>query len=330
MKTPSFLDFAISYARYGFAVFPCKPCGKEPITKHGFKDASRDEAKIRNWWARAPNANIGIATGARSGLIVVDIDSLEGAKLLLKLTERFGALTSTHRAVTHKGGHFYFKLPPNCGAVPSSKGGGLDIRADSGYVIAPPSLHPDGGSYKWDCASPDEMAIAPQWLLAFAGDRDGVLKAASTANGLDDPPSALNKRQKDGGGSAARLESSRPEPWSEGGVTRLQSALAAISPVDRDVWLKVGFALHDLAAADPRWPGRALWDDWSKTYPKKFNPADQDKTWASFGRGYEGPRVTLATVLSPGADESDGLILQSPLPPLASPTRRVVNPRRIS
>jgi hypothetical protein len=307
MKTPPFLDFAISYARYGFAVFPCKPCGKEPITKHGFKDASRDEAQIRKWWTRAPNANIGIATGARSGLIVVDIDSLEGAKLLLKLTERFGALTPTHSVVTGKGRHYYFKLPPGCGPIPSSAEGGLDFRADGGYVIAPPSIHPDGGSYKWDCASPDEMAIAPQWLPAFAGDRDGVLKAASTANGLADPPSALNKRQKDGGGSATSqssgnqynsygIESSRPEPWSERGVARLRSALAAIPAVDRDVWLKVGFALHDLAAADPRWPGRALWDDWSKTYPKKFNPADQDKTWASFGRGYEGPCVTLATV----------------------------------
>ena len=82
MDTPpaSPVDFAFCYARYGFAVFPCKPRGKEPITKHGFKDASRDEAKIRNWWTRAPNANIGIATGTQSGLIVVDIDSLEGAR----------------------------------------------------------------------------------------------------------------------------------------------------------------------------------------------------------------------------------------------------------
>jgi Bifunctional DNA primase/polymerase, N-terminal len=56
--------------------------------------------------------------------------------------------------VTHKGSHFYFKLPAKCGTVPSSADGGLDIRADGGYVIAPPSIHPDGGSYEWDCASP--------------------------------------------------------------------------------------------------------------------------------------------------------------------------------
>ena len=286
MDTPpsSPLDFAFSYARYGFAVFHCKPRSKKPITKHGFKDASRDENQIRNWWTRVPNANIGIATGARSGLIVVDIDCLEGAKLLLKLTERFGALAPTHRVVTHKGSHFYFKLPPNCGAVPSSAEGGLDIRADRGYVIAPPSIHPDGGSYKWDCASPDEMAIAPQWLLDFARDRKAVLKV------LDGPAAAKSpsggKLVGESGprpfdGAAARA----PEPWSQAGEALLRSALAAIPAENRDVWLKVGFALHDLAAADPRWPGRALWDEWSRTCPEKFDAAEQDKTWASFAAG---------------------------------------------
>ena len=58
-------------------------------------------------------------------------------------------------------------------------------------------------------------------------------------------------------------------------------------PADnRDIWLKVGCALHDLAKDDPRWAGpvRALWDEWSKTCPEKFNQPGQEKTWASFGR----------------------------------------------
>ena len=66
---------------------------------------------------------------------------------------------------------------------------------------------------------------------------------------------------------------------------------------DRDVWRNVGFALHDLARGDPRWAGpvRALWDDWSKT-SEKFNEKDQEKTWASFDRGYDGRRVTVGTL----------------------------------
>src|SRR5271157_4733376 len=39
-----------------------------------------------------------------------------------------------------------------------------------------------------------------------------------------------------------------------------------------------------------------MWDKWSKTCPEKFDPAGQDKAWASFGRDYDGERVTVATI----------------------------------
>src|SRR5271157_3711287 len=68
------------------------------------------------------------------------------------------------------------------------------------------------------------------------------------------------------------------------------------SAVDHNVWRNVGFALHDLTTSDSRWPGRALWDEWSKTCPENFAPAGQDKAWASFGRDYDGERVTVATI----------------------------------
>ena len=41
---------------------------------------------------------------------------------------------------------------------------------------------------------------------------------------------------------------------------------------------------------------RALWDDWSRTCPEKFSPEDQEKTWSSFGRDYDGPRITVGTI----------------------------------
>ena len=82
-----------------------------------------------------------------------------------------------------------------------------------------------------------------------------------------------------------------------GGETRLRSALAAIPALDRDTWLKIGFALHDLAAADSRWPSRPMWDEWSRTCLKKFNETDQVKTWASFaGRDYSGQRAGIGTI----------------------------------
>jgi hypothetical protein len=239
---------------------------------------------------------------APSGLIVVEIDSLDGARLLVDLTQRLGVLMPTHCVVTGKGRHYYFELPHDCGPIPSSAQGGFDIRADGGYAIAPPSIHPDGRVYQWDASSPNEMALAPQWLLDFARDRDAVLKV------IDGPVAAKGAsggkgkglRGADGnrGASIAAFANVRaPEPWTERGEAQLRSALAAIHAEKRDgVWREVGFALHDLAASDPRWPGRALWDEWSKTCPEKFDPAGQDKAWASFGRNFEGERVGLGTV----------------------------------
>ncbi len=73
---PPMLEHALAYAGHGWAVFPlhsveagrcscgkgnCKRAGKHPRTPKGFKDASTDQAVIRQWWDNSPTANIGIA-----------------------------------------------------------------------------------------------------------------------------------------------------------------------------------------------------------------------------------------------------------------------------
>ena len=148
--TPDLASEALTYARNGFAVFPCRPRGKEPLTKHGYKDATRDEAQIRRWWTIWPNANIGLATGRENGIIVVDPDDEKGEKLLALLEEKFGKLPPTVESTTGEGRHLLFELPEGCGRVPCSKGDGLDIRGDGGHIIAPPSIHPSGKTYEWN------------------------------------------------------------------------------------------------------------------------------------------------------------------------------------
>lgn len=67
------LRAALTYAgRVNFPVFSCRLRDKTPLTHHGYKDASRDPAQIRAWWKRWPAANVGIATGAVSGVVVLD------------------------------------------------------------------------------------------------------------------------------------------------------------------------------------------------------------------------------------------------------------------
>jgi len=69
----TFLELALSYAARGWHVFPCVPRTKEPLTKHGWQDATTDTQQITAWWTAHPDANLGIACGA-SGLVVLDVD----------------------------------------------------------------------------------------------------------------------------------------------------------------------------------------------------------------------------------------------------------------
>src|SRR5215470_19879266 len=73
-RPPNELDAALDYARQGIPVFPTNPLDKKPLTSSGFRDATTDEAQIRAWWAKWPNAMLAAPTGAASGMWVVDLD----------------------------------------------------------------------------------------------------------------------------------------------------------------------------------------------------------------------------------------------------------------
>ncbi|MCY1078870.1 bifunctional DNA primase/polymerase [Archangium lansingense] len=160
------LTAALKYAARGWRVFPCwwtengrcacpsgAACtspGKHPLTRHGVKDASTDTGQIRAWWGRWPPAHVAIATGAESRLVVIDLDRKPGKDGVASLNA-LGQVPVTLSARTGSGGlHLYFKHPG--GRVPSTSskvGLGIDVRADYGYVIAPPSGHISGGRYEW-------------------------------------------------------------------------------------------------------------------------------------------------------------------------------------
>lgn len=160
----TFLDAAIEYASKGMAVFPLKVRGKEPMTAHGVKNATTNFDTIEKWWTRYPNANIGIACGAASGgLLVVDLDEKEngvsGSDSLHNWERENGELPETVRSITGKGGaHLLFRIDhPEKNKVNLLEG--VDIRSDNGYIVAPPSIHPNGNRYEWEY-DPDEYEIA--------------------------------------------------------------------------------------------------------------------------------------------------------------------------
>jgi len=164
MTAPSLLEAALQYAGRGWAVFPLhsvqdgrctcgrdcgKNAGKHPRVKGGFKVATTDAHQIEAWWQQWPNANIGIATGALSGLVVIDIDGESGLATLRVLVDRYGTLPRTAVVKTARGWHLYFAMSKTCIAIPCSTGDGLDVRGDGGYAVAPPSLHVTGHVYQW-------------------------------------------------------------------------------------------------------------------------------------------------------------------------------------
>src|SRR3712207_1665965 len=104
---------ALAYSRRGIPVFPCEPGGKRPLTYNGFWDATTEAARVAAWWRRWPDANVGVPTGVRSGLVVLDVDSDAGGPDSLALLERlYGQPPRTAKARTGGGGvHVFFRYP---------------------------------------------------------------------------------------------------------------------------------------------------------------------------------------------------------------------------
>jgi hypothetical protein len=193
------LRTALALAAKNIAVFPCAPGQKTPACAHGFKDATTDAITVNAWWRENPSYNLAIATGAISKVFVLDADGADAEVALAAL----GELPKTVTVLTAKGRHRYFNLPPGlkiaCSVRKLIPGVGIDIRADGGYVLAPPSAHPDGPAYKWAQDGARALADPPQWLL------DKI--AAIGGNGHCIPPSEWRQLVADGVGEGQRDDS---------------------------------------------------------------------------------------------------------------------------
>lgn len=180
---------AVEYARRGWRVLPlhsiqngvctcrkvaCPTPGKHPRILEWASRATTDEAQIQEWWEMWPDSNIGLATGAKSGMVVLDIDAGSGGIETFKhLLEEHGQLPERVLARTGGGGyHLYFSHPgghwPNTQGSPlrpSPIGQGIDFRGDGGLVVAPGSTHKSGHEYTWATPLNGHLPAPPEWLL---------------------------------------------------------------------------------------------------------------------------------------------------------------------
>ena len=188
---PPFAVSAYYYWKKGLNVFPIIPRTKKPACawKH-LQDKLMDESELKYMIRTYPNYNIGIVTGHVSQIVVVDVDGEDGDGHLKEF-----AIPQTLRANTTRGYHLYYKLPEGLHMrTANSLLPKVDIKADGGYVIAPPSVRPNGtGAYMWD-QSPavlTSLPVIPEWVVQkgrrlvdwFARPQDGASGRAVSRQG---------------------------------------------------------------------------------------------------------------------------------------------------
>lgn len=178
---------------------PCPNPGKHPRIKWRQLDRVTTE-QVRDWWGRWPQAGIGILTGARSAVDVIDIDPKHGGDYGA-LRAKYDGLPDQPTVLTgrlddgRRGGHVYVTWP----SVDSTNGfatdigvPGVDYRGDGGLVVAPPTAHATGVSYEFT-TSPPTVTSTPAWLNEMAAKRrleqeESRRRAAAVAQRLKDEP----------------------------------------------------------------------------------------------------------------------------------------------
>ncbi len=208
----SLVDPAVQYARAGYAVFPLEPGGKKPATPRGFKDAKRCPDQVRALW-RNPASNIGLPTGSINGFFVVDVD--EPTQWFELVETHGGELPSGPKATTDKGFHLYFAIPQELKGQHirnrANLAGCFDVRGDGGYVVAPPSVHPNGHRYEFaEKLSTTPLPMPPAWLLDLIGRSEDAPRVHSDSSGTIERVSRY-------GQAALNQECSRIAATQEGG-----------------------------------------------------------------------------------------------------------------
>lgn len=225
---------AAGYAQRGFAVIPvrwmdhgacscqrgaeCPSPGKHPVHDRWPDVATSDPLEAAHWWRPAPEgiatewwpkANVGIVTGRKSGIWVLDVDTYAGGDARLAGYEnRHGALPETRVHGTGSGGTHYIFRHPGFDVRNNAKtvlGSGLDLRGERGFIVAPPSVSAKG-PYELNPAHDIDPADAPGWLLDLLRSYDREQNGESLAGRVPDVPGSAGLKYAE---AALRSEAER-------------------------------------------------------------------------------------------------------------------------
>ena len=163
------LDAALMYAARGIPVYPvhwphpapggaspgcscrhgaaCDRPAKHPLVRHGIHDATTNPAQLERWWQRWPHANLGLATGIVFDAL--DIDGPAGLAALRQFARTAGLRFPGPLVAPGGGGWHHWFTPTGLGNRPPRSLAYVDWRGIGGCVLAPPSRHASGGTYRW-------------------------------------------------------------------------------------------------------------------------------------------------------------------------------------
>lgn len=266
------LAAALEYAALGYAVFPCVPGAKHPITQRGFKDATTDPAQIETWWREWPKANIATPT---QGLLVIDQEGPSPCWPLDNESKRLD-LAKAPTAVTPSGGvHSYFRQPPDKSWPSSVKklGDNVDTRANGGYVLLPPSSVADR-PYLWQPTleldvRPEHLPLPPAWLVEQLDSLCEAKSAPSSSNANTIPEGQRNTALASLAGTMRRVGMSEPEilaaltqanadrckpPLQDREVAKIAQSVARYEPDPVSVAAAENHFAQDFEATEPAGP----------------------------------------------------------------------------
>jgi hypothetical protein len=182
------LSAILPLAAEGWRLFPLGTRAKTPAVGDWPTVATTDETRLKEWERDFPSCNWGMATGAGSSVFVVDIDGERGSAWLAEqLRVRGDAWAQTRRAKTARGLHLFFAWPGDGIYLRNSAGkiaSGVDVRGAGGFVVIPPSVHPEGSSYEWLTPPDHALLPAPAWLLTLASKPETVSPALGDGVGI--------------------------------------------------------------------------------------------------------------------------------------------------
>lgn len=178
--TNPMLAEALRYRSLGLSVIPLRPRDKRPLFSWSeYQNRIATEKEIREWWTSYPKANVGIVTGRISGIVVVDLDIGKNPGISPK--DIWDVAPTGIVSQTGSGYHLIYRYSQD-GLTRNTAANGIDTRGDGGYIVAPPSVHPNGKRYKWVSNDFNEIGTVTNELVTRINKQSTASTAATTSD----------------------------------------------------------------------------------------------------------------------------------------------------